>query len=362
MRSIALSALCGLAAAAPRPQGFNIAAVDNLVTPSVLGPDVAAVTPNPVTYNPEQAANSAAAAISTAPAEASKRSLQGREACSPQPDGEGDVPGDGSVEAYLDSNSAFAQAANAAGTPSGYVQTFKNLQASVQEIGYLTYKVLQSAEYDVNNCAAFCDGVKFCLGFNIYFERDPSLEPASSCPNPAPMTNIKCSLYGYPVYSESATNTGQWRDQFHVVIAGSNGYSKLNPLPSPSPYTNFTGPSPLLPGAINAPTDTVPATYLGMKLYNDGPYDPSQCAAACQAQTAYDRETAGSDGTYDACNFFNSYILTKNNVPQGTYCSFYTRSWSEEYAVNTGYYYGGDVFAVVGSFTYGLTVVDGGHV
>lgn len=98
-----------------------------------------------------------------------------------------------------------------------------------------------------------------------------------------------------------------------------------------------------------------------MKLYTSA-YDPSLCAAACQAQTAYDRATAAADGTYKPCNFFNSYILAKNNVPQGTYCSFYTRSWSDEYAVNTGYWYGTDKYEVWASFTYELTNKDAGHV
>jgi hypothetical protein len=99
-----------------------------------------------------------------------------------------------------------------------------------------------------------------------------------------------------------------------------------------------------------------------MKLYNSGPYDPSICASACQAQTAYDHATAASDGTYKPCNFFNSYILTKNNVPQGTYCSFYTRTWDSSYAVNTGYWYGSDTYAVLASFTYALTNLDSGKV
>ncbi|KAF2113355.1 hypothetical protein BDV96DRAFT_662375 [Lophiotrema nucula] len=336
MRSVALlSVLSGLAAASPRPQVINVDAIDDLVTPSVLGPTLAATTADPVKYNPTSAASVAAAEIPTAPAEV-KRDITKRTACAPQPN-------------------------------DGYVESFKNLQGSTQQIGYLTYKTLKS--YDVDVCRAFCDSVKFCVGFNIYFERDPTVDAAAACPNPLPTTNIKCSLYGYPVAKESATNTGQWRGPadanrktFHVVIAGSNRYSKLAPCPSPASYTNFTSPSRLLHGAINASLAADGSdTYLGIKLYNNGPYDPSQCAAACQAQTAYDGSTAASDGSYKPCNFFNSYILAKNNVPQGTYCSFYTQTWDASYVVNTGYNYGSDVYAVWASFTYSLTAPDPGH-
>lgn len=136
------------------------------------------------------------------------------------------------MKAYLADDSPLAQAAQAASTPNGYVKSFSNLQGSSQQIGYLTFKTLPGPKYDVEACAAFCNSERYCLGFNIYFERDPSVDPAPGCPNPPPVTNIKCSLYGYPVAAESATNRGQWRgpqdnygEAFHVVIAGSNGVS-----------------------------------------------------------------------------------------------------------------------------------------
>ena len=68
MRSfVVASALCGLVAAAPRPQpqNINIGAIDDLPTPTALGPDVTATTTPAVTYVPEIAASSAAAALST---------------------------------------------------------------------------------------------------------------------------------------------------------------------------------------------------------------------------------------------------------------------------------------------------------
>jgi hypothetical protein len=278
----------------------------------------------------------------------------------------GPVPGDGSVEAYLSADSILAQAAKNAGTPEGYTKSFTNLQGSTQQVGYLTYRTIDSGLYDVDACKSFCDSEKFCLGFNIYFERDPSLDADEGCANPPPVTNVKCSLYGYPVAEKSATNTGQWRgpqdtngEAFHVVIAGSNGYSKSGGSPT---LPSFAGPVSL-PAAINAPLDNGYDTYNGMKLYNEGPFDPTLCAAACQAQTVFDREhLVAADGTYKPCNFFTAYILTKNDVPQGTYCSFYTREWDSSYAVNTGYFWEQDVYSVKNTVAYTLTPLDSGKV
>jgi hypothetical protein len=101
--------------------------------------------------------------------------------------------------------------------------------------------------------------------------------------------------------------------------------------------------------------------YNGMRLFNDGPFDPSLCAAACEAQTAFDKEhLADANGQYKPCNFFNAYILTKNGVPLGTYCSFYTQSFDSTYAVNTGFGSGNDEYSVVCSASYSATVVDSG--
>ncbi|KAH7121213.1 hypothetical protein B0J11DRAFT_560157 [Dendryphion nanum] len=288
----------------PRPQRINVGVAQGHPLPSILGPELAAVSAPPPSYNPTSVAKAAAAAIPTAPITVENPVHS-----------TGPIPSNGSVTAYLAENSILAQEAQSASIPDGYVKSFTNLQGSTQQIGYLTLKTLLGPNYDIGARAAFCESVKYCLGLNVYFERDPSINPASACPNPPPVTNIKCSLYGYPVAAESVTNKGQWRgpqdsqgEAFHVVIAGNNGYSKISPLPSPPSLTNFTTPSPLLPDAINAPLSNNLDTYLGMKLYNNGPYDHSFCAAACQAQTAYNHATA-------------------NDVPLGTYCSFYTRTW-----------------------------------
>ncbi|KAK5004995.1 hypothetical protein LTR60_006390, partial [Cryomyces antarcticus] len=228
-------------------------------------------------------------------------------------------------------------------------------------------------------CAALCDQAQGCLGINLYFERDPTINPATACPNPTAFTNVKCTLWGSAVTAASATNQGQWRGPmdstgaaFHVVIAGSNGWSK--PAPPPT-QTGFTGPTALA-GAINATTKHNPVTgnedniYIGTKFYNQ-PYDASVCAALCKSTTAdnraqalanYNKKGSNSDGTYQACNFYDAYLLSKNGVPQGLYCALYTAVVDKSYATVTGTTQGNNVYTVSNSYSYSLTAPDNGTV
>jgi hypothetical protein len=104
-------------------------------------------------------------------------------------------------------------------------------------------------------------------------------------------------------------------------------------------------------------------TYNGMRLFNENPYDPSLCAAACEAQTAFDKQhIVDSNGDYKPCNFFTSYILTQNGVPLGTYCGLYTQAWDSSYAVNTGYDWQSDQYRVVCAASYTATQQDSGHI
>jgi hypothetical protein len=222
---LAASALCGLTAALPQVINFEAALAVPKPTAG-LGPKIDQVKPLPISYNQAAAVQSAAAAVATGGVE--KDALKKRdfnEDCAIQPDGTGLVPGDGSVGAYLDPNGSLRKAARAAATPAGYAQAFVDETGSTEQIGYLTYIVIQEGYYAVQQCANFCNSEKFCLGFNIFFERDPRQKPASACPNPEPVTNIKCAIFGYPVALGSATRTGEHREQFEVVITGSNGKS-----------------------------------------------------------------------------------------------------------------------------------------
>ncbi|KAG4427485.1 hypothetical protein IFR05_017030, partial [Cadophora sp. M221] len=81
--------------------------------------------------------------------------------------------------------------------------------------------------YAPTQCASFCSQTTGCAASNIYFERDPSLDPnAVGCPNRTAVTNIKCILWGGAVSNATATNNGQFRNKFQVVVAGSNGYNR----------------------------------------------------------------------------------------------------------------------------------------
>jgi hypothetical protein len=106
-------------------------------------------------------------------------------------------------------------------TPAGYVRSFVNKQASSNANSYMGLHTFGT--YDPAKCQALCDAVDLCTAFNIYFERDPTVNPAEYCRDPPSFTNIKCTLWGSRLTPETAVNTGQYRKDFHVVIAGSNG-------------------------------------------------------------------------------------------------------------------------------------------
>ncbi|KAL8769549.1 MAG: hypothetical protein Q9209_004480 [Squamulea sp. 1 TL-2023] len=354
MRSTCLvAALAGLAYAAPKPapQLMNFEELDSADYPTVQGPAVEAVS-EPVTYSEPAAKAEAAAEVTQELSSSAKRSLVARginDPCSPQPDGFGPKPEEDTDAAFL-AFSNFSTAANAAATPQGYQRSFVDLQGSVQLNSYLGLYTLKS--YDTIKCQQLCDAANLCSAFNIYYERDPTLAPAAECPNPAGFTNIKCTLWGSPVTTESATNKGQYRRDFHVVIAGSNGYTKNNP---PNAEAGFTGPTQM-GGAINAPN-----SYIGQK-YFPGPYDAGQCAAACIANTAYNKRHPRADGTYNACNFYNVYLLSKNNIPEGTYCSLYSKPWEKKYSTNYGQYRGSNYYSVSSSYAFTLAPQDAGRI
>lgn len=116
---------------------------------------------------------------------------------------------------------SLQQQSTNAPTPAGYVRSFVNKQASSSANSYLGLHTFDT--YNVTACAALCDAIDICTGCNMYFERDPTVNPGPNCPNPPSFTNVKCTLWGSRLTPETATNKGQYRRDFHVVIAGSNG-------------------------------------------------------------------------------------------------------------------------------------------
>lgn len=352
--SYIIPALAGLAFAAP--QGIDIDGVEAAADPVFVTP-VATVATQLATVVPvaEQAA-AASEGISTAPASptttaSSKRSLIGRDGtCAKQPAGSGPVASPDTVQAFQ-SNPAFPALASSAPTPDGYSMAFNNLNASLNALNYMGLYTLTS--YDTLGCASLCDRASGCTAFNMYAERDPTVDPnAANCPNPPSLTNYKCTLWGAPVCDEEATNYGQWRDSFQVVIAASNAYNKNS---APAAIPGYTGPQEL-GGAINAPLDVNGSnTYMGFKFYafsQSQGYTPSTCAAACTSQSSYNKAHPASDGTFQTCTFFNSYVLSKNAIPQGLYCSLYNETWAPRYATNYGQYRGSDRYTVSESYSF----------
>jgi len=117
--------------------------------------------------------------------------------------------------------------------PDGYALVFDNLDGSMTASNYMGLYTFRS--YDTLGCASKCDQASGCEAFNMYIERDPTLDSnQTNCPNPPSTTNYKCTLWGVPLSQEEATNVGQYRDSFHVVIAGSNGKSTSSTIVSPA--------------------------------------------------------------------------------------------------------------------------------
>ncbi|KAK8036389.1 hypothetical protein PG991_001526 [Apiospora marii] len=270
-----------------------------------------------------------------------------RSPCQTQPAGAGPVPSPDTASAFL-SYAGFAAQASAAPVPSGYNLAFSNLAASSSAYGYMGYTTLQT--YDTALCASKCNAITGCSAINIYFERDPTVEPADTCQDPASTTNIKCVFWGGPVSKDNTKNAGQWRNKFQVVMAGSNGYVSKSIAPQPG----YNGPTYLGNAAINAPLDCSGAdTYIQPKVFTGGPFDAGLCAAACSAQSAYNLAHPPSDGSKPkTCQFFNTYMLLKNGVPEGQYCSLYTMAWDNSYAKNTGQYRGSDRYTIAYSYTF----------
>ncbi|KAM3081134.1 hypothetical protein ACMFMF_003051 [Clarireedia jacksonii] len=244
--------------------------------------------------------------------------------CAIQPDGYGPKVQPDTPEAF-EKYEQFAREANDARTPLGYVNTFKNYNASVSGTTYLGLSTYTS--YDVAKCGEHCNSTSLCTGFNIFVERDPSVDPSANCSNPASITNYKCTLWGSSADEKMATNHGQSRDGFKVVIAGSNGYHR----PTPPPVCPGWGPPVPCGGGTKAHSH--PKSSIGEHFF-PGPFNPAYCSAFAAEQnkknadkiSSWKPKRRNSVNPYK-CTFFNAYILKKNGQPLGTYCSLFTKSY-----------------------------------
>ncbi|KFZ14429.1 hypothetical protein V501_03247 [Pseudogymnoascus sp. VKM F-4519 (FW-2642)] len=342
---VVFNALLALTAASPLVprQDIDFELVD--ATPDPTPASIAiGLTAQSVTYDLTAATESAVVPlIVDTPVE--KRKLVGRTACSLQPAGAGPVPSPDTDSAFL-AYASFASSASGAPTPPGYTNTFTNLQASVNAYGYMGYTTLNT--YDTSQCASQCSQMDSCYGFNIFFERDPSVEAGTGCMDPPSTTVIKCSFWGGYVAAENALNTGQWRSDFHVVIAGSNGY-----MTTESPAVEGFTVQSLGNNAINAPLDcNGNDTYMGSRMYTTSTFDPNLCAQTCASTNEFDIAHPPADGVPMICKFFVTYLLSKNGAPQGQYCAMYTQPWDLSYATNDGQWNGDDHYTVTYGFSY----------
>ncbi|KAI4857544.1 hypothetical protein E4T45_00954 [Aureobasidium sp. EXF-8846] len=349
MRSfILIAGAAALAVASPMPQDLNDASKVNLA--EVL-PELSTTTADigngtvTITYDPNAAAAAAAAEAANSPDFIDlpdKRSLEQRDAC-PAP------PTEDTAENFH-ARSDFSAAATGASTPSGFAQAFFNQQASLEGCGYLGYKTYDT--YDVASAAQECQRRTGCRGFNIFFERDPSVDPNySDCKNPASTTVIKASFWGNNVAPRVATNVGQYRADFHVVIAGSNGYALTADSVTPILIKGYT--QEVLGGcSINSkPTNC----NIGQKdsfqkswTAQDAFFDHGRCQAICDSQTN--------------CRYFTSYMLVTNDRCGVQQCAFYKRAWSSsQYCTNRGQFNAqGDKVTIQWSSAFTTTKPDNG--
>ncbi|KAF7940205.1 uncharacterized protein EAE98_000332 [Botrytis deweyae] len=370
MRSslVTVAALMGMTFATPVPQDIDFAMVEAAPDPVTTGPPVG-VTAQSIAYDASTAiiaATQAVASQSVANSDAANAPKVKRTACQAQPAGATGAPAyaSDSPSGFL-ANLGFSDAASAASTPAGYTQSFQNLKASNNAYGYMGFTTLET--YDSELCALKCSASNGCMAFNICeltclvrkstgrviaVTRDPSVEPGAACEDPPSVTMIKCVFWGGPVSTENAVNSGQHRDKFQVVIAGSNGYTNNSIAPIPG-YGNaqYLGNA-----AINARYDLEGCnTYMGSTIFSTGPFDASLCAAYCSAQLKYNLEHPPSDGSpVKTCQFFNTYLLYVNDLShtQGHYCAIYSEAWDSSYATNVGQYRGSDHYLIGLSYTY----------
>ncbi|CZT19180.1 uncharacterized protein RCC_05026 [Ramularia collo-cygni] len=285
--------------------------------------------------------------------------------CAPQPDGYGPVPEPDTPAAFL-AYSKLHSSAQAAPTviPSTnnkqYTQVFKDLNGATSAQSYLGLYTLKT--YDVNECAAHCDCTDLCTAFNIYAERDPSLNPTNndstydpgyptvwgqSCPNPPSQTSFKCTLWGSSIDKTSATNTGYTKEQFQVVITASDGYDKTNVTVPETPPKCQTPPpkdTNCYGNAINSPKH-----WLGAKFF-PGPFNALICSKYALEQKAINIAA----NALQVPQMFNAYYLHKNGKPHGTYCSLYNDHIGCDAADYHGGHSGPDFFECKQSFTWWL--------
>jgi hypothetical protein len=282
--------------------------------------------------------------------------------CAIQPDGNGPKVTPDTVSAFQAYAPFHAMASAAPTTVGKYKQVFRDYNASTSANSYISLNTLSS--YNVSQCAAYCDANALCTAFNIYIERDPSLNPTTNatysawnCPNPSSITNYKCTLWGSTIDNTTATNAGDWREQFQVVVVASNGYDKTNTTTPTVPCPGFSQPQTCGGKAINLGS----LFTLGSQFF-PGPYNPSVCQVYADQQAAINKKSAQAKGRsfYTPVNMFNAYMVTLNGKPQGTYCTLYDVPLSPLWAQWAGQWSSNKFFGCQTSYIYSRQTLDNG--
>jgi hypothetical protein len=205
------------------------------------------------------------------------------------------------------------------------------LTASNSADKYMGFTLLKS--YDVASCVNQCSSISGCNSVNIYFERDPTINPDSSTcsQNPPSTINIKCVFWGGAVVSANANNFGQWRANFQVLIAGSNGYMKSSYASQLAAQASATtsSSSPAAATATNAAGNIYTIYYSSDSTngaYSNAPASTSykDCMTACDADSkcnafTYVGGTGGNgSGTCWLKSSLGSPSSSGDNVVSGT--------------------------------------------
>lgn len=207
---------------------------------------------------------------------------------------------------------------------------------------YLGYETLTS--YDTAACASLCDATELCTGFNVYIERDPGWNPDQcSCADPTSTYNFKCSIFAGGVYAAAATNEGQYRDEYEVVITASNGYMVGNTTYAAGTTTTTSNDSvastaittrggggdstqPCLPNGASQPqscwgkTHNHPDTII-KEAFFPGPFSIDVCIALAVSQSELN---LAADVNVTAA-FINAALVVRDGVAWGTFCGAFTQ-------------------------------------
>merc|ERR1712113_141880 len=119
--------------------------------------------------------------------------------------GYGPVPTPDTASAFRDFEKLHASASAApsiiASDAEGeqYEKVFEDLDGSVSAQSYLGSYTFKT--YDVEECASKCDCTELCSSFNIFAERDPSLNPTKN-------NSDAFTVWGSDIDAEDAGNKG----------------------------------------------------------------------------------------------------------------------------------------------------------